>query len=75
MEGCRVDGVDPGDEAADVVHPIARVWPGRERPQQRARLAACPLHEHDHAGAEQIGQAFGRDLLWHRTGNEVETRR
>ena len=75
MEGCRVGGVDPGDEAADVVHASARLRYGGQRLQERSRLAARALHEHGHAWAEQIGQAFGGDLLRHRAGPLVEVAR
>ena len=49
----------PGNQAADVVHAVARLGRRRERFQQWRRLAARALHEHGHAGAQQIGQAFG----------------
>ena len=71
VEGRRVDPIDPGNEAADVVHAIARLRRRRERLQQRGRLAARALHEHGHAGAQQIGQTFGADLAWHRAPGRV----
>ena len=66
--------IDARNEAADVVHAIARLRHGRERLEQRGRLAARPLDEYGHAGAQQIGQACGADLLRHRGGENLSHR-
>ena len=63
MEGGGVDDVQPGDQAADVVDASTRRGGGRQRLEQGRRLAAGTLHEHRHAGAEQVGQAVGGDRL------------
>ena len=66
VERGRIDVVHARHPAADIVHAIARLGRGGERVEQRRGLAARPLDEHGHAGAQQVRDPLGLDDLGHR---------